>query len=129
MVIRVVQLGTARAPDEGTRIGTVRRPPRGVPKADYAKHDWFDTWLPELAPSPEAVKQAQDAQTDAEWQRFCTRYRREMATPQAGHLLALLATLSQQANLSVGCYCDDESRCHRVVLRELLVAHGAKLAA
>ena len=121
MSLRVVRLGTPRAPDEGMRIGTVRRPPRGVPKEEFASRDFYDVWLPELAPSQELVAQAQRAETDREWQSFERAYRREMSRPEARHLVELLAALSHRTNVSVGCYCADESRCHRGVLRQLLV--------
>lgn len=128
MSLRIVRLGSPRAPDEGTRIGTVRRPPRGVPKSEFASQDWYDTWFPTLAPSMDTMKLGQAAETPAQWTAFMKRYRAEMKAPEALHALALLATLSRQANLSVGCYCADESRCHRSVLRELLVEHGAHLS-
>jgi uncharacterized protein YeaO (DUF488 family) len=127
MSIRIVRLGSPRDPDEGLRIGTVRRPPRGVPKERFAEDDWYDTWLPELAPSAELVKQALAAESDAEWAGFVRKYRREMSTPAAGRLLDLLVALSERTNLSVGCYCEDEARCHRSVLRELLNERGAEL--
>lgn len=111
------------------RIGTVRRPPRGVPKADFASRDFYDAWLPELAPSAELVARAQQASTDHEWEAFVRAYRREMSRPEARHLVALLAELSHRTDLAVGCYCEDESRCHRSVLRELLVEAGARLTA
>jgi len=126
--IRIVRLGTPRTKDEGTRIGTVRRPPRGVPKAEYAKQDFYDVWFPTLAPSAETVKLGVGATTQAEWSRFAKKYRSEMAAPDARHALALLATLSQTTDFSVGCYCEDETRCHRSILRELLVQAGARLA-
>ena len=128
MAIRIVRLGTARAHDEGLRIGTVRRPPRGVPKSAYASQDWYDVWYPVLAPSPQSVKLAQKARTAQEWRRFAKRYRAEMRAPDAVHALELLAALSRRTELSVGCYCVDESRCHRSVLRSLLAEKGAKLA-
>jgi uncharacterized protein YeaO (DUF488 family) len=128
MAIRVVRLGTPRASDEGVRVGTVRRPPRGVPRAGHASRDFYDVWLPALAPSDELVKEAMRATDDRGWQRFVRRYRQEMKRPDAEHLLALLAALSKQSNVAVGCYCEDESRCHRSVLRELLREHGATLA-
>ena len=128
MAIRVVRLGTARQRGEGLRLGTVRRPPRGVPKSRYAAQNWYDVWLPELAPSPGIIKLAQAAATDREWARFVKRYRAEMAAPGRSRLLALLAALSHETNFSVGCYCADESRCHRSVLRALLEEHGARLA-
>jgi uncharacterized protein YeaO (DUF488 family) len=127
MTLRIVQLGSPRQRDEGLRIGTVRRPPRGVPKGRYSSDDWYDVWLPELAPSAAAVKRALAAETPAEWNAFVKRYRVEMKQPDKVRLLKLLAALSQDANLSVGCYCEDESRCHRSVLRELLKENGAKL--
>jgi len=126
-MIRVVRLGTKRAAGEGPRLGTVRRPPRGVPKARFAKDDWYDLWLPDLAPSEALVKQALGARSARDWQAFVRKYRREMAAPEKARLLGLLAALSQASNFSVGCYCEDESRCHRSVLRELLRAQGAKL--
>ena len=128
MVVRVVRLGTPRPEDEGLRIGTVRRPPRGVPKAEFASQNWYDVWFPNLAPSAETMKLGQQASTPAEWSAFVKKYRTEMATPENTHALALLAALSHQTNFSVGCYCEEESRCHRSVLRELLAASGANLA-
>lgn len=128
MSIRIVRLGSARAPDEGTRVGTVRRPPRGVAKADFARDNWYDVWFPVLAPSVETMKLGQAADSDAAWAAFARRYRAEMAAPEAGHALNLLAALSHTANLSVGCYCEYEQRCHRSLLRELLAARGAELA-
>jgi uncharacterized protein YeaO (DUF488 family) len=127
MVIRVVQLGTARANGEGLRIGTVRRPPRGVPKAQFASRNWYDVWFPNLAPSVETMKLGQQASTPAQWAAFVRKYRTEMAAPENSHAIALLAALSRQSNFSVGCYCADESHCHRSVLRELLAAHGADI--
>ncbi|MGJ7903577.1 DUF488 domain-containing protein [Lysobacter sp. 1R34A] len=128
MAIRIVRLGSPRLDGEGTRIGTVRRPPRGVPKSDFATRDWYDVWFPNLAPSAETVRLGQEAQTPAQWQAFVRMYRAEMATPDNSHALQLLATLSQYTDFSVGCYCEDEARCHRSVLRELLAGKGAKLA-
>ena len=125
MPLRVVRLGSARSATEGLRIGTVRRPPRGVPKAEFASRDYCDTWLPELAPSADLVSFALSAETDAEWATFVRRYRKEMSTPSARHLLELLAGLSHSTSLAVGCYCEDESRCHRSVLRTLLDELGA----
>ena len=127
MVARVVKLGTLRLPDEGLRIGTVRRPPRGVPKSAFASQNWYDLWFPNLSPSAATVKFAQDAKTDRQWQAFAKKYRSEMSTPENGHTLALLAALSRHTNFSVGCYCEDESRCHRSVLRALLLEHGATI--
>ncbi len=127
MAVRVVRLGTRRVEGEGTRIGTVRRPPRGVPKAEFASQNWYDVWFPNLAPSVETMKLGQGAKTPAQWARFIKRYRAEMATPENSHAVDLLATLSRQSNFSVGCYCEDEAHCHRSVLRELLVERGATL--
>ena len=127
MVVRVVRLGSPRAADEGTRIGTVRRPPRGVPKAEFAAQDWYDVWFPNLAPSAETVKLALQAETPGQWTAFTRKYRAEMATPDNSHAIALLATLSHQTHFSVGCYCEDEARCHRSILRALLLEHGAEV--
>ncbi len=124
----MVRLGTPRHPDEGLRLGTVRRPPRGVRKEDYASRDFFDVWLPELSPSPELVSAAMSQDfTPARWKTFAAKYRREMKQPAPQHLLAMLAALSKTTSLSVGCYCEDESRSHRSLLRELLAEHGAIL--
>lgn len=128
MAIHVVRLGTRRGRDEGLRIGTVRRPPRGVPKADYASRDFYDVWLPDLAPSEALVKQAQAAADDRAWGTFVKRYRAEMKRPEPARLLALLAALSHRTDLSIGCYCENEARCHRSVLRTLLQEHGANVA-
>lgn len=128
MPIRVVRLGTPRAKNEGLRIGTVRRPPRGVPKEKFASDDWYDVWFPNLAPSLETMKQAQAAETPAQWNAFVRKYRAEMATPENSRTIALLAALSLQTDFSVGCYCEDESHCHRSILRELLAAQGATFA-
>lgn len=127
MTVRIVRLGTPRAAGEGTRIGTVRRPPRGVPKAQFASQNWYDVWFPNLAPSTQTMKLAQDAETPAQWAEFSKRYRREMATPENSRTIELLAVLSRQCNFSVGCYCRDEAHCHRSLLRELLAEKGAKL--
>lgn len=127
MVLRIVRLGTTRAADEGLRIGTVRRPPRGVPKTEFASQNWYDVWYPNLAPSVDTMKMAQQASTPAEWQAFVKRYRAEMGTADASRSLDVLAALSHQTNFSVGCYCEDESHCHRSILRELLREKGAKL--
>lgn len=127
MSMRIVRLGTPRAPGEGLRIGTVRRPPRGVPKAEFAKQNWYDVWFPNLAPSAEVMKLGQTAATPAQWAAFARKYRAEMATPAAQHDLELLAALSHTANFSVGCYCADEQRCHRSLLRQLLIEQGAQL--
>ena len=126
MPIRVVQLGTARAPGEGLRLGTVRRPPRGVPKAEFASRNYYDVWLPDLAPSEALVKQGLQAKDDRAWRAFAKRYRTELKHPAPARLLALLAALSQQTNLALGCYCADEARCHRSVLRSVLAELGAK---
>jgi uncharacterized protein YeaO (DUF488 family) len=127
MSIRIVQLGTKRAKDEGLRVGTVRRPPRGVAKERFAADDWYDVWLPQLAPSAELVKEAQGSTSPREWQAFVKKYRAEMNAADNARLLAFLAALSQHTNLSVGCYCDDETHCHRSVLRDLLKEAGAVL--
>jgi uncharacterized protein YeaO (DUF488 family) len=127
MSVRIVRLGAPRARGEGLRIGTVRRPPRGVPKSRYAKDDWYDVWLPDLAPSPETVKLGLAAENERERERFRRKYRAEMAAPDRSRLLDLLAALSRTADLSVGCYCADESRCHRSVLRALLAERGARI--
>jgi uncharacterized protein YeaO (DUF488 family) len=128
MSIRVVRLGTPRQPGEGLRLGTVRRPPRGVRKEDYASRDYFDLWLPDVAPSAALVSWAQSKPfTPVRWKAYARRYRAEMARPEARRLITLLAALSSQADFSVGCYCEDESRCHRSLLRELLVQAGATM--
>ena len=127
MSVRVVRLGTPRTPGEGTRIGTVRRPPRGVPKTSFSKQDWYDVWFPNLAPSVETMKLGQAAASPAQWAAFKRKYRAEMAAPEAKHDLHLLAMLSHTASFSVGCYCEDESRCHRSVLKQLLIENGAKV--
>jgi len=127
MAIRIVRLGTERAPNEGLRIGTVRRPPRGVPKAKFSSGNWYDVWFPNLAPAPVTIKLALSAKTQRQWNAFAKRYRVEMATPDNSRILDLLAALSHAANFSLGCYCEDESRCHRSVLRRLLHDRGAKL--
>ena len=128
MPLRIVRLGSPRIPGEGLRIGTVRRPPRGVPRAEFAARDYYDAWLPDVAPSEALVKAAQEAQTDREWLAFVRRYRAEMKAPTAARLLDLLAALSHVTDLSVGCYCADERQCHRSVLRELLRERGARMA-
>jgi uncharacterized protein YeaO (DUF488 family) len=127
MAVRIVRLGTDRAPHEGLRIGTVRRPPRGVPKSEFASGNWYDVWLPNLSPSPETVKLGLSAASDRQWSAFVKRYRAEMARPENGRVLDLLAALSHESNFSVGCYCDVESRCHRSVLRELLRERRARI--
>jgi uncharacterized protein YeaO (DUF488 family) len=128
MSVRVVRLGSARLQGEGVRIGTVRRPPRGVPRDQFASRDWYDVWFPNLAPSVATMKLGQQAASDAEWAAFARRYRAEMGAPDARHALNLLAALSHATDFSVGCYCDAEARCHRSILRELLAESGAKLA-
>lgn len=129
MAIRIVRLGSPRGKSEGLRVGTVRRPPRGVPKADFASRDFYDVWLPEVAPSEPLVKMAlHGPDTQARWRSFVRRYRAEMKRPGASHVLDLLAALSHGTDLSIGCYCGDESRCHRSVLRVLLAERGARLA-
>jgi uncharacterized protein YeaO (DUF488 family) len=127
MAVSVVRLGSPRAADEGLRIGTVRRPPRGVPRAQFASGDWYDTWLPELSPSAELLVRGQAVTTDREWDAFVRAYRREMAQAAPRHLIELLASLSHTSDFAVGCYCEDERRCHRSVLRELLGDAGARL--
>jgi uncharacterized protein YeaO (DUF488 family) len=126
--VRIVRLGSARKPGEGLRLGTVRHPPRGVPKREHAARNFYDVWLPELAPSAEAVKRARSDASERAWSSFVKRYRREMAAPERERLLELLAALSHQTSFSVGCYCEDEARCHRSLLRELLRERGARLA-
>ena len=128
MVVRVVRLGSDRVDGEGLRIGTVRRPPRGVPRAQFAAQNWYDVWYPNLAPSLETMKFARNARTDKEWRVFVKRYREEMAAPGNSRSLDLLAALSHRTNFSVGCYCENEARCHRSLLRELLKNRGARLA-
>jgi len=128
MAIRVVRLGSPRAPDEGVRIGTVRRPPRGVPKAEWASRDLYDVWLPNVAPSEALLKGGRAADDERGWRTFAARYRSEMKRPEPSRVLDLLAALSHHANFSVGCYCVDEQRCHRSVLRQLLLERGAALA-
>ncbi len=127
MSIRIVRLGTDRLPNEGIRIGTVRRPPRGVSKSEYASQNWYDVWFPNLAPSEALLKSAKTSKTDAEWKRFTRRYRAEMNTPENRRILDVMAALSHTANFSVGCYCALEERCHRSILRDLMMEHGAKV--
>lgn len=127
MAVRIVRLGTARAPGEGLRIGTVRHPPRGVRKADFSRLDWYDVWYPNLAPTAEMVKAAHHFESDADWARFVRQYRSEMKTPDNAHSIDLLAAFSHQTAFSVGCYCENENRCHRSVLRDLLRDAGADL--
>ncbi|MDB5912049.1 MAG: hypothetical protein JWP22_724 [Ramlibacter sp.] len=128
MPVRIVRLGSPRAPGEGLRLGTVRRPPRGVPKAEFASRDFYDVWLPNLAPAAATVAQALSAQGDKEWAAFRRTYLAEMKQPDASHVLDLLAVLSHTTAFSVGCYCEDENRCHRSLLRELLAQRGAAIA-
>ena len=133
MTVRIVRLGTPRHPQEGTRIGTVRRPPRGVPKAAFASGDWYDVWYPNLSPTPELVKRALASQADSsaagekEWAAFTRGYKAEMKQPGNARTIELLAALSQTANFSVGCYCENEARCHRSILRGLLEEAGAQM--
>jgi uncharacterized protein YeaO (DUF488 family) len=127
MAVRIVRLGTQRLPDEGLRIGTVRRPPRGVPKAQFSSGNWYDVWLPNLAPAADTVKLARGSGSDRDWAAFTKRYRAEMAKAEASRVLDLLAALSHAADFSVGCYCEDEARCHRSILRLLLLDRGAKV--
>jgi len=127
MVARVVRLGSPRAKDEGVRIGTVRRPPRGVPKSEFASRDYYDVWFPTLAPSLATMKVGLAAGADAQWARFTKKYRAEMAKPEADRAAELLAKLSHQTNFSVGCYCENEERCHRSLLRRILVEKGARV--
>jgi uncharacterized protein YeaO (DUF488 family) len=127
VAIRIVRLGTPRHAQEGVRLGTVRRPPRGVPKNRFSADDWYDVWLPNLAPSASLVAAAQKATNQAAWNRFARRYRAEMAQPENSRLLDTLAALSHDANFSVGCYCEDDRRCHRSILRTILKRHGAKV--
>ncbi|MDH5265949.1 MAG: DUF488 family protein [Betaproteobacteria bacterium] len=128
MAVRIVRLGSPRMAGEGTRIGTVRRPPRGVPRSEFAARDFYDVWFPTLAPSLETMKLGQAAVTPAQWAAFTRKYRAEMSRPEASHALELLAILSRHADFSVGCYCENEARCHRSTLRELLLERGANLA-
>jgi len=127
MAIRIVRLGAPREKGEGVRLGTVRRPPRGVPRNEYASLDFFDVWFPNLAPSAETMKMGLAAMTRSEWNAYARRYRSEMAKPDAARILDVLAALSHQTHFAVGCYCEDESRCHRSILRELLAERGAAL--
>ncbi len=129
MVMLVVRLGTERLPHEGTRIGTVRRPPRGVPKTQFAAQNWYDVWFPTLAPSNEVMKLGQAADTPAKWAAFVKKYKSEMAAPEAAHAIRLLAALSKTGNFSVGCYCADEAHCHRGALKALLLENGAQVGA
>jgi uncharacterized protein YeaO (DUF488 family) len=127
MAIRIVRLGTDRFSGEGLRIGTVRRPPRGVRKSEYASQNWYDVWLPNLAPTAELMKLGRAAESEKDWAAFIRKYRAEMADPEKSRILDLLAALSHGTNFSVGCYCENEAHCHRSVLRELLAQRGAEL--
>ena len=127
MAILIVRLGSSRAKDEGLRIGTVRRPPRGVPKSKFSSQNWYDVWFPNLAPSIPAMKLGLSAETLAQWNKFIKKYRAEMSTPENTHAIELLAALSHHTNFSVGCYCENESHCHRSELRKLLAEKGAKV--
>ena len=127
MAISIVQLGTPRRSGEGLRIGTVRRPPRGVSKDRYAKDNWYDVWYPELSPTPELMAQGKSSQSDSEWNAFVRKFRKQLGEPAASRTLDLLSALSQSANFSLGCYCEREDRCHRSVLREVLKERGARV--
>lgn len=127
MSVSIVRLGSARRRGEGTRIGTVRRPPRGVPKKDFARRDWYDVWFPVLAPSAATLKLAKSIESARQWQAFARRYRGEMRQPAAAQALDVMAAISHHANFSIGCYCEDESRCHRSLLRALLAERGANI--
>lgn len=127
MAIRIIQLGTPRLPNEGIRLGTVRRPPRGVRKSDYAKKNFYDVWLPQLAPSAALLKEWKEISNESEFAVFERKFKREMNTPDAAKLLDFLAALSHQTELALGCYCQEEARCHRSVLRTLLQARGADI--
>jgi len=128
MTIRIVQLGTDRYKDEGLRIGTVRRPPRGVPKSRYATQNWYDVWLPNVAPTQELMKLGQAVKTEKDWILFSKKYRSELKNPEKSRIIDLLAALSHNSNISVGCYCENESRCHRSILKEILAERGARIA-
>lgn len=128
MTLKIVKLGSPRSSDEGLRIGTVRRPPRGVPKTEFASGNWYDVWYPNLAPSVETMKLGQSVESDKDWAAFSKKYRAEMNEPDASRNLDLLAALSHQANFSMGCYCENEARCHRSLLRGLLQERGASIA-
>jgi len=128
MTIRIVRLGSDRHKNEGLRIGTVRRTPRGVPKSEFSTQNWYDVWLPNVAPTNELMKIGQAVKTDKDWNAFARKYRSEMKNPEKSRIIDLLAALSHNANISVGCYCENESRCHRSILKELLAERGAKIA-
>lgn len=125
MTIYIVKLGSERIQEEGIRIGTVRRPPRGVPKKDFSSKNWYDTWLPNLSPSAETMKLGKAVKNDSDWKIFEKKYRKEMSRPENSRIVELLAVMSHQTNFSVGCYCEDEARCHRSILKELLIENGA----
>ena len=127
MAIRIVRLGSRRTANEGLRIGTVRRPPRGVPRAEFASQDWYDVWFPNLAPSTETMKLGQQAKTPAQWAAFAKKYRAEMSTAETSRTLEVFAALSHSSNFSMGCYCEDEAKCHRALLRTLLAEKGARI--
>lgn len=127
MTVRVLRLGSDRIEGEGLRIGTVRRPPRGVPKTEFSSRNWYDIWFPNLSPSVETMKMGREAKTEKQWLAFQKKYRAEMATPENSHILELLAALSQSTDFSVGCYCEDEAHCHRSVLKQLLIEKGARV--
>lgn len=127
MAIRIVRLGTKRNKGEGVRIGTVRRPPRGVPKTEFASQNWYDVWLPNVAPTAELMKIGQAVESENDWRAFAKKYRTEMANPEKSRVIDLLAALSHQTNFSVGCYCENEARCHRSILKELLAEKGANI--
>ena len=127
MAIKIVRLGTERNKDEGLRIGTVRRPPRGVPKSDFASQNWYDVWLPDVAPSHSLMKFGQSVKDEKNWTLFEKKYRSELKPPEKNRILDLLAALSHNSNISVGCYCENESRCHRSILREMLLEKGANV--
>lgn len=128
MAIRIVRLGSDRYQEEGLRIGTVRRPPRGVPKSEYSSQNWYDVWLPNVAPTSELMKIGQAVKTAKDWISFAKKYRSEMKNPEKSRIIDLLAALSHNSNISVGCYCENEARCHRSILKELLAERGAKIA-
>jgi uncharacterized protein YeaO (DUF488 family) len=128
MTIRIVQLGSPRLPDEGVRIGMVRRPPRGVSKERYAKDNWYDVWYPELSPTPQLMALGKSSQSESEWRAFTRQFRKQMSEPPASRTLNLLSALSVSANFSLGCYCEREERCHRSILRALLQERGASVS-
>ena len=127
MVLRIVRLGSDRHAEEGLRIGTVRRPPRGVPKTEFSSQNWYDVWLPNVAPSPELMKLGQAAKTEKDWAAFVKKFRAELKRPEQSRIVDLLAALSHNSNISIGCYCENESRCHRSVLKEILADKGAHI--